>query len=38
MLNQFTKNIFWNTPKAFSGDEKGLEMSIVCYEGVRGAN
>jgi len=26
MLDQFTRNIFRNTPKAFSGDEKALEL------------
>ena len=32
MLDQFTRNIFWNTPKAFSGDEKALELSLVCHD------
>ena len=29
MLNHFTRNIFRNTPKAFSGGENGLEISLV---------
>ena len=32
MLNHFIRNIFRNTPKAFSGGENGLEISLVCYE------
>ena len=32
MLDQFTRNIFRNTPKAFSGDEKALELSLVCHD------
>ena len=32
MFNHFTRNIFRNTPKAFSGGENGLEISLVCYE------
>ena len=32
MFDQFTRNIFWNTPKAFSGDEKALELSLVCRD------
>ena len=32
MLDQFTRNIFRNTPKVFSGDEKALELSLVCHD------
>ena len=32
MLDQFTRNIFRNTPKAFSGDKKALELSLVCRD------
>ena len=38
MLNHFTRNIFQNTPKAFSGGENGLEISLVCYESAHGAS
>ena len=38
MLNHFTRNIFRNTPKAFSGGENGLEISLVCYKRAHGAN
>ena len=38
MLNHFTRNIFRNTPKAFSGGENGLEISLVCYEKAHGAS
>ena len=31
MLDQFTRNIFRNTPKAFSGDKKALELSLICH-------
>tara|TARA_B100000941_G_C28341264_1_gene466844 strand:+ start:376 stop:738 length:363 start_codon:yes stop_codon:yes gene_type:complete len=32
MLDQFTRNIFRNTPKAFLGDKKALELSLVCHD------
>ena len=32
MLDQFTRNIFRNTPKAFLGDKKTLELSLVCHD------
>ena len=32
MLDQFTRNIFRNTPKAFWGDKKALELSLVCHD------
>ena len=38
MLNHFTRNIFRNTPKAFSDGENGLEIRLVCYERAHGAS
>ena len=32
MLDPFTRNIFRNTPKAFSGDKKALELSLICHD------
>ena len=32
LLDQFTRNIFRDTPHAFAGDEKALELSLRCYE------
>lgn len=32
MLDQFTRNIFRNTPKAFSGDGKALKLSLACND------
>ena len=32
VLDQFTRNIFRDTPRAFSGDERALELSQKCYE------
>ena len=32
MLDQFTRNIFRNTPKAFLGDKKALELSLICHD------
>ena len=32
LLDQFTRNIFRDTPRAFSGDEKSLELSFLCEE------
>ena len=32
VLDQFTRNIFRGTPRAFSGDERALELSQKCYE------
>ena len=32
MLDQCTRNIFRNTPKAFSGDKKALELSLICHD------
>ena len=32
MLDQFTRNIFQNTPKAFLGDKKALELSLICHD------
>ena len=32
MLDQFTRNIFRNTPKAFLGDQKALELSLICHD------
>ena len=32
MLDQFTRNIFRNTPKAFLGDKKALELSLICRD------
>ena len=32
MLDQFTRNIFRNTPKAFLGDKKAPELSLVCHD------
>jgi uncharacterized protein (DUF924 family) len=32
LLDQFTRNIFRDTPSAFSGDEKALELSFLCDE------
>ena len=32
MFDQFTRNIFRNTPKAFSGDEEALELSLFCRD------
>ena len=30
LLDQFTRNIFRDTPRAFSGDEKALQLSFQC--------
>ena len=32
LLDQFTRNIFRDTPRAFAGDEKALELSFRCNE------
>ena len=32
MLDQFTRNIYRNTPKGFLGDRKALELSLVCHD------
>ena len=32
MLDQFTRNIFRKTPKAFLGDKKALELSLICHD------
>lgn len=32
LLDQFTRNIFRESPRAFSGDEKALELSFKCIE------
>ena len=32
LLDQFTRNIFRDTPRAFAGDEKALELSYKCNE------
>ena len=32
LLDQFTRNIFRDTPLAFAGDEKALELSFRCVE------
>ena len=32
MLDPFTRNIFRNTPWAFFGDKKALELSLVCHD------
>ena len=32
VLDQFTRNIFRDTLRAFSGDERALELSQKCYE------
>jgi len=32
LLDQFTRNIFRDTPRAFAGDEKALVLSFQCNE------
>ena len=32
LLDQFTRNIYRDTPRAFSGDEMGLALSLRCIE------
>jgi uncharacterized protein (DUF924 family) len=32
LLDQFTRNIYRNTPRAFSGDEMALALSLRCLE------
>jgi len=32
VLDQFPRNIFRDSPRAFSGDERALELSQKCYE------
>ncbi|MEC8246366.1 MAG: DUF924 family protein [Pseudomonadota bacterium] len=32
LLDQFTRNIYRDTPRAFSGDEMGLALSLRCAE------
>ena len=32
LLDQFTRNIFRDTPRAFAGDDKALELSFLCNE------
>ena len=32
LLDQFTRNIYRNTPRAFSGDEMALALSLRCVE------
>ena len=32
LLDQFTRNIFRDKPRAFEGDEKALELSFRCHE------
>ena len=32
LLDQFTRNVFRDTPRAFSGDKRALALSQLCYD------